>query len=141
MGRRAPPFASDAVAAVFATFAPAVRKRLMRLRALIFETAAATEGVGALEETLKWGEPAYLTPATKSGTTVHINRTKADGGYALYVNCQTDLVESRRQRYPQLAYDGTRAILFEAASEPDEDALRHCIAMALTYHRRKRGAR
>ena len=37
----------------------------MFLRQLIFETAAATEVVGELEETLKWGEPSYLTPKTK----------------------------------------------------------------------------
>ena len=141
MAGRAPPFASDAVAAAFAACPPAVARRLKRLRALIFETAAATDGVGAIEETLKWGEPSYLTPETKSGTTVRINRTKADGGYALYVNCQTDLIATFRERYPQLAYDGKRAIVFAADVAPDEDALRHAIALALTYHRRKRARR
>ena len=50
-----------AVAAAFATFPVPVRDRLLHVRDLIFDTASQTDGVGALEETLKWGEPAYLT--------------------------------------------------------------------------------
>ena len=50
------------VAAVFNNYPENMRKKLMFLRELIFDTAAATEGVGKLEETLKWGEPSYLTP-------------------------------------------------------------------------------
>ena len=34
-----------------------VRSNLLILRQLIFDTAAVTEGVGELEETLRWGEP------------------------------------------------------------------------------------
>ena len=45
--------------------------RLMTLRALIFDVAAKTDGVGALDETLKWGEPAYLT-RSKSGSTIRL---------------------------------------------------------------------
>ncbi len=132
------PFATPAVADAYAARPPVVGRRLMRLRELIFEMAAATEGVGALEETLKWGEPSYVTPETKSGTTIRINRTKAAGGYALYVNCQTDLIASFRERYPQFGYEGKRAIVFDAADKIDEAALGHCIALALTYHLRKR---
>ena len=66
------PSVSPTVAAVFATYPKPMRSKLMALRQLIYETAAATDGVGAITETLKWGEPAYLTAATKSGTTVRI---------------------------------------------------------------------
>ena len=58
---RTRPFANAQVAAVFASYPPRVRKLAMYLRRIILDTAAATEGVGELEETLKWGEPAYLT--------------------------------------------------------------------------------
>ena len=57
------------VAAVFSGFPERVRRRLLEVRDLIFETAADIEGVGPLTETLKWGEPAYLTRATGSGST------------------------------------------------------------------------
>ncbi len=138
MARHRRPFATQAVADAYAARPPAVRQRLLRLRDLIFATAAATEGVGAIEETLKWGEPSYLTSETRSGTTIRIDRSKADGGYALYVNCQTDLVATFRERYPQFSYEGKRAIVFNVADEIDEAALGHCIALALTYRLRKR---
>ena len=48
-----PAFQSDAVEDRFAAYAEPMRDRLLALRALIFETAAATDGVGAIEETLK----------------------------------------------------------------------------------------
>jgi len=48
-------FANPAVAAVFAAYPARVRAKLLALRRLILETAAKTPGVGALEETLKWG--------------------------------------------------------------------------------------
>ena len=45
----------------FAAYPPNIRRKLMALRALIFDVASATEGVGRLEEAIKWGEPAYVT--------------------------------------------------------------------------------
>jgi hypothetical protein len=61
-------FGSAKVEAVFAAYPDNVRTKLPRRRELIFETAAATDGAGELEETLKWGQPSYLTTASKSGT-------------------------------------------------------------------------
>ena len=60
------------VAAAFSGFPASVRARLLEVRDLIFETAVAIEGVGPLTETLKWGEPAYLTLATGSGSTIRL---------------------------------------------------------------------
>ncbi|MGI9414318.1 MAG: hypothetical protein ACR2PM_11650 [Hyphomicrobiales bacterium] len=51
------------VRAVFDSYPKQTRDRLLALRGLILDTAARTEGVGALEETLKWGQPSYLTSA------------------------------------------------------------------------------
>ena len=65
--------ANPAVEAAFGTYPEPVRTRLRALRRLIFDTASATKGVGALEETLKWGQPSYLTPQTKSGSTIRID--------------------------------------------------------------------
>ena len=45
----------------------------MKLRQLIFDVAAKTKDVGQLEETLKWGEPAYLTSESKSGSLIRID--------------------------------------------------------------------
>ena len=128
------------VQAVFEAYPPAVRAALLDLRRLILETAAATPGVGPLTEALRWKQPSYLTDQSKSGTTIRIDVLKGSAdGYALYVNCKTTLLESYRHFYPDaFRFEGQRAILFSAKAPPPDAALRHCIALALTYHQAKR---
>ena len=131
-------FANPAVEAVFQAYPEPARGRLMALRRLILATAEATEGVGPLEETLKWGQPSYLTPRSKSGSTIRIDRLKG-GGYGLFFNCQTSLIETFRAHYPNdFRFAGNRGIEFGDEDEVPEAALRHCVALALTYHLRKR---
>src|SRR5450432_3036971 len=132
-------FSDPAVGAVFSTYPKPLQSRLMALRRLILDTAKATKGVGALEETLKWGQPSYLTPETKSGSTIRIDQVKAEPGqYAVYFHCQTNLVETFRELYPELSYGGNRCIFLNAEDKAPEAALRHCVALALTYHSRQR---
>ncbi|HEX7924620.1 MAG TPA: DUF1801 domain-containing protein, partial [Bradyrhizobium sp.] len=121
--------------------------KLLALRRLIFDTAKATKGVGALEETLKWGQPSYLTPETGSGSTVRIDQVKssdqvkpAADQVAIYFHCQTNLVETFRELYPELSYSGNRAILLDVAGRLPEAALRHCVALALTYHQKRKAS-
>lgn len=113
-----------------------LKDKLFSLRELILETAGENPAIGPLEETLKWGEPAFLTNATKAGTTVRINRhNKDDSQYAMYVHCQTDLLDRYRQLYSdKLTFDGNRAVVFNVGKSLPGDAVKHCIAMALTYH-------
>jgi hypothetical protein len=128
-------------AALFDAYPAPVKARLLALRRLIFETAKATKGVGALEETLKWGQPSYLTPETGSGSTVRIDQVKpAADRVAVYFHCQTNLVETFRELYPELSYSGNRAILLDVAGKLPEPALRHCVALALTYHQNKKAS-
>ena len=95
-----------------------VKAKLLALRRLIFDTAKTTKGVGALEEALKWGQPSYLTTESKSGSTVRIDQVKAEAGrYAVYFHCQTDLVETFRELYPELRYGGNRSILLDAGEQ------------------------
>src|SRR5882757_3751463 len=131
-----------AVDAVFGAYPKPLKAKLLALRRLILDTAAATKGVGELQETLKWGQPSYLTAATKSGSTIRIDRVKAPANqYALYFHCQTDLVATFRELYPKLTTAGNRAIILNADDAVPETALRHCVALALTYHLRKRKPR
>jgi hypothetical protein len=134
------PFESPAVARAFDAYPPAMRKKLLALRELIFKTAASTDGVGRLEETLKWGEPAYVTAQSKSGSTVRIDWKKSKPTqYAIYFHCQTNLVETFRTLFPtEFDFEGNRAILFDETDTVPEDSLSLCIAAALTYHRKKR---
>ena len=134
------PFEDPDVEAVFQAYPEAIRGRLLALRDMIFDTAAATEGVGALQETLKWGQPSYLTPETGSGSTIRIDRAGKSGPrVALYFHCQTNLVSTFEDLYPDaLTCQGNRAILLDEDHEVAEPILRHCIALALTYHLRKK---
>jgi uncharacterized protein DUF1801 len=137
----APPM-PPAVAAAFDAFPPAACERLAELRALIFETAAATPGVGPLTEALKWGEPAYLTEASRSGSTIRLGVTRSDPPRcAVYLNCKTTLVEEYRAAFADVFdFEGNRAVLLDPAAALPRPALAQVVAMALTYHRRKRKA-
>lgn len=139
--RRSPGMAHD-LAATFASFPVSVRERLLRVRNLILDTAAKTDGVGALEETLKWGEPAYLTARSGSGSTIRLGLDKASGAAAIHFICHTSLVDEFRRRYPDaLRYEGNRSIVLDGDGATEEPALRHCIALALTYHLRRKSGR
>ncbi len=134
------------VADTFGSFEPEVRNALLTLRSLILSTAVETDGVGRVEETLKWGQPSYLTPETNSGSTIRIapitSGSKASSGpddnaprYAMFFICHTNLVEQFEGLFGDtFSYDGGRALLFSLDEQLPEDELRQCIAMALTYH-------
>ena len=136
-------FETPDVAAAFDNYPRGIRAKLLRLRELIFATASATSGVGELEETLKWGEPAYLTPESRSGSTIRLGwRQARPTEYALYFHCQTSLVESFRAMFPdQLRYEGNRAIVFDLSDAVPARELGACISLALTYHASKKPAR
>jgi hypothetical protein len=135
-------FSDSDVASVFKAYPPGIRAKLMALRELVFDTAARTAGVGQLTETLKWGQPSYLTDGTGSGTTVRIDRLKGGDGYAVYFHCQSGLVGQFRELYPDtFRYEGKRAIVFASGDRVPARALRHCIALALTHHSRKKKPR
>lgn len=110
--------------------------KMERLRALIYEVAEQTEGVGELEETLKWSEPAYLTRRPKSGTTIRIDwKEKNPEQIGMYVSCNTSLIETWRSMFKdELEFEGNRAILLPADTSLPEKELRICIQMALRYH-------
>ena len=135
-------FGDVRVAPLFKAYPAGVRARLMALRALVFDVAARTEGVRRLLETLKWGQPSYLTEETGSGTTVRIDRLKDRDGYAIYFHCQSGLVDAFRAIYPDtFTYEGKRAIVFDTTDRVPGRQLRHCVALALTHHARKRSSK
>jgi hypothetical protein len=138
MMRRPPELPAD-VAPAFAAFPKTVGQQLMRVRALIFATAAELEGVGTITETLKWGEPAYLTEASGSGSTIRLGRPKALADTcAVLFNCRTRLVETFRMQFPEtFIFEKNRAILFGASQPLPRGPLCSCLAMALTYHQRR----
>ena len=129
-----PPFADPAVAAAFAAFPDRLRPALLSLRRLIFDVAAKTPGVGPLEETLKWGQPAYLTPETRSGSTLRLGLPKT-GGFAVYAHCQTTIIPDFQALFPDdFTFEARRAVWFDDAEALPLDKLEWLVHRALTYH-------
>ena len=92
-------FADARVAAVFKAYPPPSRPGCWRCASWCSTSPPRRAGVGRLTETLKWGQPSYLTAESGSGTTVRIDRLKnRDDGYAIYFHCQSGLVEAVPRR-------------------------------------------
>ena len=128
------------VAAVFDSYPPEIRSKLLFLRQLILDTAASFPGVGELEETLKWGEPSYLTPKSRSGSTIRIAWKEAqEDQYSMFFKCTANLVPAFREKYPaSFNFGGNRRIDFHIHDQVPIEELKRCIALALTYHRNKK---
>jgi hypothetical protein len=134
------PFQSPQVAAHFDRYPAVAKKKMLALRELVFAVAAQTPAIGALQETLKWGEPAYLTPQTHSGSTVRMDwKPKAPEQLAVYFNCNTSLVDTFKSLFPKdFEYEGNRAIILKLSEPLPKKELHFCIAASLTYHLNKK---
>ncbi|OGT54023.1 MAG: hypothetical protein A3F17_07495 [Gammaproteobacteria bacterium RIFCSPHIGHO2_12_FULL_41_15] len=124
----------------FDTYPKSIKPKLFFLRELIFKVASQTAGVGNIEETLKWGEPSYVTFQTHSGSTVRIDWKKGTpDNYYIYFNCKTMLVDTFKEIYGRLfTYGGNRSLIFYKDDHLPLDELSDCIAMAFTYHLSKK---
>ena len=118
----------------------AARVQLLQIRELIFQVASSLDGVGRIEETLKWGEVSYLTPDTKSGSTIRIDwKEKYPDECIIYFNCKTTLIADFREQFrDELKFLGNRGIRTDLSMPLPIEELSECIAMALTYHHRHR---
>ena len=121
---------------VFDNYPDSVRDKMLNLRRIIIETAHETEGINNLEETLKWGEPSYLT---KYGSTIRIDwKDKTPDQYAIYFKCTSKLVPTFKLLFNNIfTYEGNRAIIFQPEDKIPETELKKCIQAALLYHKVK----
>ena len=113
--------------------------KLMELYHLIHEVAKKTDGVGKLDESLKWGEFTFSTNESKSGSSIRIDwKHKDPEKLYIYFNCQTKLISIFKEIYPDdFVYSGNRAISLELKKRIPKKKLSKCIEMALTYNLRK----
>ena len=129
------------VAEVFEQYPARARKRLLEIRRLVLSAASGHTVVGQLTETLKWGEPAYLTEQSRTGSTLRLGwKASAPDEVVMYFNCQTSIVDTIRTRFPELRTGGNRSVHFDIDAPLPTNEVVQCIEMALLYHRRKRGA-
>lgn len=132
---RSAPSMSTEVRAVFDAWPKEARAPLLELRTIIYSTASRTPGVGPLEEALRWGEPAYLTSQSRSGSTIRIGWKPArPTQVAMYFHCRTNLLATFRTIFPgEFVYEGDRAIVLGVDEAFDRDALAMCVAASLRY--------
>ena len=121
---------------VFANYPDFVRDKMQFLRELVIETAEEIDEISTLEETLKWGEPSFLT---KHGSTLRMDwKAKTPDQYAMYFKCTSRLVETFRVVFEHtFNFEGKRAIVFQLHQKVPVLELKECIKASLTYHKVK----
>ncbi|MBO0321967.1 DUF1801 domain-containing protein [Muricauda sp. CAU 1633] len=124
------------VEAIFKNYPDPVRKKLEALRELIIEVAQENKEINRMGETLKWGEPSYVT---KNGSTIRMDwKPKKPNQYALYFQCTSKLVPTFKMVYNDLfVFEGSRAIVFGMDDTVPTEELKNCIGAALMYHKVK----
>ncbi len=125
------------VESVFNSYPETVKKQMRYLRKLVIDTASEIAMLEKMEETLKWGEPSYVT---KHGSTLRMDwKEKTPNQYALYFKCTSKLVPSFKKLFKdKFNFEKDRAIVFELNDDIPETELKQCITMALTYHKVKK---
>jgi hypothetical protein len=128
------PFGDKAVEKAFAAFPTEALKTAFALRDLIFDVAAQTPQAGPIEETLRWGQPAYLTSQTRAGSSLRIGLMKT-GEVAIFAHCATTIISTYATTFPEMdRIEGNRAVVFSSADDIVPERLRLLIQHGLTYH-------
>ena len=117
---------------IFNNYPEFIKSKLIKLRELIY-IVAQEQNLGAVEESLKWGEPSY---SVINGSPIRIG-FKGSSCY-LFFHCQSKLVSTFRELYSHnLTFEGNRAIVLNSEKPLPEHPLKACIKLALTYHKVK----
>ncbi|PCI74713.1 MAG: hypothetical protein COB20_14725 [SAR86 cluster bacterium] len=119
----------------FESYPDEIQPSLMRLRELIASVAKEYD-LGAVEESLKWGELSYCV---KGGSAIRTGwRPKSPDKIFVFFHCQTKLIETFNEIYGELfSYEGKRAIVLKRSETGSVQELKHCIGLALRYHKLK----
>jgi len=125
----------DSIKVKFDSFPDAIQASLLQLRQFVLEVAKECD-LGSVHESLKWGELSY---SVKGGSPIRIGwQSKSPDEYCVFFHCQTTLVETFKEIYGDLfAYEGRRAIVLQLSNPVPVEELKHCISLALRYHKRK----
>lgn len=120
-----------------ASYPDAVRVKMQSIRALVIKTANEIPELENLQETLKWGEPSFVT---KHGSTLRMDwKKKTPDQYQVYFKCTSRLVETFKLKFGALfEYENKRAIIFQLDQEIPEAELKQCIRATLNYHKVKK---
>lgn len=119
----------------FETYPDHISILLGKIRDLIL-IVAKQDGISDLTETVKWGEPSYVS---KIGSTIRFDwKAKHPDQYCVYFNCKTSLVETFKELYGDIfTYEGNRAIVFKIDQVIPLKELAHCLSLSLRYKKIK----
>ncbi|GJM14029.1 MAG: hypothetical protein DHS20C12_24320 [Pseudohongiella sp.] len=119
----------------FESYPDEIQSSLLRVRELVFDVAK-EDGLGPVEESLKWGELSYRATG---GSAVRLGwRDKSPDNLYVFFHCQTSLIETFKELYGDLfKYEGSRAIALDLSRPLAIQELKHCIALAMQYHKLK----
>ncbi|MEQ6203704.1 DUF1801 domain-containing protein [Sulfitobacter sp. HNIBRBA2951] len=108
-----------------------------KIRALILETAQ-TAGVGTLEESLKWHQPAWRPQKPRTGSTLRLNwDAGAPNTIALFVDCKTTIAAEMFAAYPyDFMYESNRGLRLHLGAPLPEQAIAYLAERTFTYHRK-----
>lgn len=129
-------FPSEEVSSYYFNLTAVMFDLFMEIRTWIYELSVADEKIGEIEECLKWGEPSFLTPKTKSGSTIRMAKVN-EFEFALYFNCNTTIAKEIAMEFPELNCDGRRALYLSVSKKLPKSKLIVCLKKALLYHKRK----
>ena len=120
--------------AKYNSYPSSIKKEILELRELIFEVIEKDDEIDFYEETLKWGEPSFLTKS--SGSTLRINwKTKNPDSISLFVNCRTKIISIFKELYPNdFQYIGNREIRLSLNDPYSKNKLKKCIEVVLKYN-------
>ena len=126
---------NSAVENLIRSYPENAQETFLYIRSLIFEIAE-SKHLGSVEETLNWGQPAYLC---KTGSTIRIDlQSKNPDSVDIFFNCKTVLVESFKELFANtFTYRGKRVVSIPLNQTPPEE-LEVCLFMALNYHQLKK---
>lgn len=119
------------------SFPDEVQGKMEVLRELVHEIAQEEELVTELEETLRWGEPTFISNV---GTSLRMGWSdKRPDQYGLFVQCSSLVIPTIRAVHADaLRYDKNRGVLFQNEEDLPLDLLRPMIHAALVYKKVKK---
>ncbi|MGG5332532.1 DUF1801 domain-containing protein [Enterococcus sp. AZ163] len=117
----------------YPTYSEEMISKLEELQNLIWTIAK--EQKKTISESSKWGQ---LSIVSEDGTPIRIAKF-SDNEIALFVHCQTTLIETWKNLFPdRLSFSGNRAVIVSVDSPLPASELQVCIDMALNYHARNK---
>ena len=135
----APPL-PDAFHVRIADWPDAASQRFRQIREVVLQAATDME-IGAIDESLKWGEPAWRPRKPRQGSTLRCSWSgRLPDQIGLFVDCKTTLGETMRTLYPaEFRHENNRALRLDLTATLPRDAIDHLARLVFAYHRRPRG--